>query len=214
MSKILAVGTTFKIASTYGASKTMSAASNAAQCVITLEAAHGVVVGDKIHITSGWELLNNRFVRVAAVDTNDITLEDVNTSDTDLYPPGGGTGSVREVTGFTEVTQITREYTVSGGEQQFADVSTLKDRQDKRIPTNRSPVDVVLPIFHDPALSWYSIVRGADGVPTAGEIVYPGGSRSLFVGYWSLGSVATVQDRTLRNAVGIAYESEPIEYAD
>lgn len=213
MSIILAVGTTWKIASTYGATKTMSAVSNANPAVATLEASHGVIVGDKIHITSGWEGLNNKFVRVSAVSVNDVTLEGINTLDTNLYPATSGTGSVREVTAFTEITQITRDYQVSGGEQQYADTSTLKNRQDQRIPTNRSPVDVVLPVYQDAALGWYATVRAADGVVTAGEVVYPGNARSMFTGYFSLGTVATVSDKTLRNAVAIAYAQDPIEYA-
>lgn len=213
MSIILAVGTTFKIVSTYGPVKAMSAVSNANPAVATLEASHGVVVGDKIHIKSGWELLNDRYVRVSAVSVNDVTLEGVNTSNTDLYPAGGGVGTVRESTATTEVTQITRDYTTSGGEQQYADVSTLKNRQDQRLPTNRSPIDVVLPVFHDPSLAWYPVVRAADGIPVAGEIVYPGNARSLFTAYWSLGNVATVSDKTLRNAVALAYANDPVEYS-
>src|SRR5687767_1355365 len=141
MSITLAIGTTASIASTYGASKSMSAVTNANPAVATLEAAHGVVVGDIIHILSGWELLNNRVVRVSAVSTNDVTLEDVNTSDTDLYPVGSSAGSVREVTAWTEITQITRNFSVSGGETNYADTSTLKNRQDQRVPVSRSPVD-------------------------------------------------------------------------
>lgn len=213
MSIILAVGTSVKIASTYGASKSMTAVTNANPAVATLEAAHGVVVGDKIHVLSGWELLDNQYLRVSAVSTNDVTLEGFNTLDTDDFPPGGGVGSVREVTASIEVTQITREYSVTGGEQQFADGSTLKNQQDKRIPTNTSPIDVLLPIFHDPSLSWYGTVRNARGAPTAGEVIYPGGGRALFTGYWSLGKVATTSDKTLRNAVAIAYAADPIEYA-
>lgn len=213
MSIILAVGTTFKIASAYGASKVMSAITNANPAVATFEAAHGFVVGDKIHIKSGWEGLNDAFVRVSAVSTNDITLEGVNTLDTDRYPAGAGIGSGREATAMTEITQITRDYTVSGGDQQYADTSTLKNRQDQRVPTNTSPVDVVLPVFHDASLGWYTTVRAAEGVPTAGEIIYPGSSgRSLFTAYFSLGKVATVSDKTLRNAVAVAYANDPIEY--
>ena len=46
MSVKLPTGTTFAIATAYGASKTMSAVTNANPGVATLEAAHGVVLGD------------------------------------------------------------------------------------------------------------------------------------------------------------------------
>lgn len=213
MSITLAIGTTASIASTYGAAKTMSAVSNANPAEATLEASHGVVVGDIIHITSGWDLLNNRVVRVSAVDVNDVTLEGVNTTDTDLYPAGSGGGSVREITGWTEITQITRNLSVSGGETTYADTSTLKNRQDQRLPVSRTPVDVKLPVFDDPALSWYAIVEAADAIETGGRFVYPNGSRTLFSGFFTVGQVATVEDSTLRNSVDISFAARPIRYA-
>lgn len=213
MAITLAIGTTASIASTYGAVKAMSAVSNANPAVATLEASHGVIVGDIIHVTSGWDLLNNRVVRVSAVATNDVTLEGVDTSDTDLYPSGSGTGSVREVTAWTEITQITRNFNVSGGEQQYADISTLKNRDDQRLPTSRTAVDVTLPVYDDPALTWYGVVNSADAIETGGRFVYPNGSRTLFSGFFTVGQVATVEDSTLRNAVNVSFAARPIRYA-
>lgn len=213
MSITLAVGTTVSQATTYGAVKTMSAVTNATPAVATLEAAHGVIVGDIIHITSGWDLLNNRVVRVSAVATNDVTLEGIDTSDTDLYPAGSGTGSVREVTAWTEVTQITRQINVSGGEQQYADTSTLKNRQDQRIPTSRTVVDVVLPVFDDPSLAYVATIQASDAVETGGRFVYPNGRKVYFAGFWTIGDVATIEDSTLRNSVAISFASRPLSYA-
>lgn len=212
MTITLAIGTTASIASTYGTQKTVSAISNANPAVATLEASHGVIVGDIIHIKSGWELLNDIVVRISAVATNDVTLEGVNTTDTDKYPVGASAGTMREVTAWTEITQITRNFTVSGGEQNYADTSTLKNRQDQRVPVSRSPIDVVLPVYDDPAAAFNAIVTAADGVATAGRFVYPGGSRSLFAGYHTVGLVATVEDFTLRNAVTISFAGNPIRY--
>jgi hypothetical protein len=213
MSITLAIGTTVSIAETYGAARTMSVVTNANPAVATLEAAHGVVVGDFVHVASGWDLLDNRLVRVSAVATNDVTLEGIDTTDTDLYPPGSGVGSVREVTAWTEITQITRNFQVAGGEQQYADISTLKNRDDKRMPTNRTPVDVTLPVYDDPSLAWYATVNEADAIETGGRFVYPNGSRTVFTGYWTVGQVATVEDSTLRNAVNCSFAARPVRYA-
>ena len=64
MSITLATGTQVAIASTYGTGFTITAISNANPAVATLSAAHGVVVNDLIEITSGWDRLNGRVVRV------------------------------------------------------------------------------------------------------------------------------------------------------
>jgi hypothetical protein len=213
MSITLAIGTTVSIASTYGASKTISAITNADPAVATFEAGHGVGVGDIVHLRSGWDLLDNRVVRVSAVATNDVTLEGVDTTDTDLFPAGAGTGSAREVTAWTEVQQITRNFQVNGGEQQYADISTMKNRDDKKIPTNRTAVDVKLPIYDDPTLAHYGVINDADATETAGRFVYPNGSRTLFAGFWSIGQVATVEDSTLRNSVDVSFAARPIRYA-
>lgn len=215
MAITLAIGTSISIASTYGVKKNMTAITSANPAVATLEASHGIVVGDIFEVTSGWDLLNGRVVRASVVATNDVTLESVDTSSTDLYPTGTGTGSIREITAWTEVTQITRDYQVSGGTQNFSDTSTLKNHDDTRIPTSRAPYDVTLPVFDDPSLAYVPIVvaAGDAAVPTGGRFVYPNGSRTLFNGYWSFGSVATTQDNTLRNAATISFSARPIRYA-
>ena len=213
MSKTLAVGTTVQIASTYGAAKAVSAISNANPAVATLEASHGVIVGDIVHLSSGWGLADNRVFRASVVSVNDVTLEGFNTLDTDLYPAGTGVGSVREITAFTEITQITRQYQVSGGETAYADVSDLKDRQDKKIPVSRGAVDVQLPVYDDPTLAFYAAINAADATETGGAFIYPNGRKVYFTGFWTVGDVATVEDSTLRNRVDITFASRPTSYA-
>lgn len=209
------VGTAFSIASTYGASKTMSAISNATSAVATLEASHGVIVGDILEVTSGWDRLNSRLVRVSAVATNDVTFENIDTSSTTNYPAGTGTGSVREVTAWTQITQITADFAVNGGGQQYADVTTLADRTQKRIPTVRDPIDITLPLFDDPSLAWYSPVNTvSESSTTAGLlIVFPNSSRLLANGYWSLRKTPTVTDSTLRGEIAISLAAEPTRYS-
>lgn len=215
MAITLAIGTTVSIASTYGVSKTMSAVTNANPAVATLEASHGVIVGDVIQIVSGWDLLNGRVVRVSAVATNDVTLEGVDTSDTNKFPPGSGTGSVREITAWTEITQIKRTFQVSGGTQNFADTSTLKNHDDTRIPTSRAPYDVQLPVFDDPNAAFYSVVGTADdtATDTAGRFVFPNGSKTYFNAYWTIGRVATTENDTLKNDISASFAARPIRYA-
>ena len=113
MSITLATGTLVAIASTYGAAVNMTAISNAAAAVATLAAGHGVVVGDFLEVTSGWDRLNGRIVRVSAVSTNDVTFEGINTVSTSLYPAGTGTGTIRRITAWTNLSQITSGISVS-----------------------------------------------------------------------------------------------------
>lgn len=208
-------GTLVAIASTYGSSSNMTAITNAANAVATLGAGHGAVVGDFLEVNSGWDRLNGRIVRVSAVSTNEVTLEGINTTSTALYPAGTGTGTVRRITAWTSISQITAELSVSGGDPQFADITTLTDTIQKQIPTTRTPVQVTLPVFYDPTLSWWATVLSASdaATPVGLRMIFSNGSRLVANGYWSLRQVPTVQDSTLRGEISVSFFSDPTTYA-
>ena len=215
MAITLSTGTVVAIASTYGASVSMSAISNASQAVATLAAGHGVVVGDFLEVTSGWDLLNGRIVRVVTVATNDITFENINTTSTSLYAAGAGTGSIRRITAWTNITQI-QNIAPGGGEQQFVDVTTIVDRTQKQIPTTRSAQTIQLQVLDDPALSYYSIVTTAAGtaVPTALRMIFPNASRLVANGYWSLQTTPNVAaNAPLTANIDISFSAEPVRYS-
>lgn len=215
MAITLAVGTAIAIASTYGASVNMTAVTNASSAVATLAAGHSVVVGDFLELTSGWSLLTGRIARVSAVSTNDVTLEGINTANTTLYPAGTGTGTIRRITAWTNISQITSGISSSGGDQQFADVTTLQDRNQRQIPTRRSPVTLTLPVFADESLAWVATVRAASdsATATAVRLVYPNNSRTVANGYWSMSDINTIQDDTLRSQITIAFAAQSTNYA-
>jgi hypothetical protein len=215
MAITLATGTQVAIASTYGASVAMSAITNAASAVATLAASHGVVVGDFLEVTSGWDRLNGRIVRISAVSTNDVTFEAIATTSTTTYPSGTGTGSIRRITAWTTISQVTAGISVSGGDQQFADVTTLTDTVQKQIPTVRSPVQVTLPVYDDPSLTWYATVRTASetAVSTGIRLVFPNNSRLVANAYWSLQQVPTIEDSTLRASISLSFVADPTRYA-
>lgn len=175
-------GATISLGSTYGATKTVSAASNANPCVITLEATHGVVVSDIFEWTSGWSRANGNVYRASAVATNDVSVEGLDTSSTTRFPAGSGTGTVREVTAWTQITQIL-ETNTTGGEQQFVTYSFLEDDAEHQIPTVKSPIAFTFKIGDDASLAHYAVLDAADAdrQQRAVRVVLPSGS----VIYWS-----------------------------
>jgi hypothetical protein len=109
-------GTTVFIASAFAASLTVSTASNAAECVLGMASTAGLANGDIVEVTSGWGRLNKRAFRVKNLVANtSITLEGADTTVTNFFPAGAGGGSVRKVTTFQQITQITG-ITSSGGD--------------------------------------------------------------------------------------------------
>lgn len=212
MSVVKVAGTAFAIASAYAASKNMTAISNATSAVATLEVSHGVAVGDYVEVTSGWELLNGRIARATAVATNDVTLGNIDTSSTTKYPAAGGNGSVREISTWTPLSQISADWGIAGGDQNFADATFVSHLIRQRIPTDRNPLEITLPYFWDASLSWLSSVRAADGVAAAIRMTFPNGNILVANCYWSLRDTPTVTDGTLRGQIDLSMIGNPTIY--
>lgn len=185
-------GATISVATTYGTAATVSALTNATEGVATLSASHGVIVGDILEVTSGWSKLSGRIVRAKTVATNDVTLEGVNTSSTDNYPSGSGIGTVREITAWTQISQIL-EAELSGGEQQFRSYSFLEDDTERQIPTAKGAQQLKLKLGDDSALSWYAALVAADEArtPRAIRVNYPNGAVIYYNGYVSFNNSPT-----------------------
>ena len=213
MAITLAVGTTVAIASTYGATITVSAITNASSMVATFSASHGVVLGDFVEFKSGWDRLNQRVLKAGTVSTNDVTFA-VHTSSTSRYPAGSGTGTAREVTAWTNIGQITKDIQVGGGDQQYADITTLSDVIDKQIPTRRRPITVTLPLFFDNSLGYVTTVRTASetAAVTAVRFTYPNGTVLVANAYWSYQDVPTIVDETLRGQIDMTFAALPAVY--
>lgn len=215
MAVTLATGTVAAIASTYASSSNMTAITNASEAVATLAAAHGVVVGDYLEVTSGWDRLNGRIVRAKTVATNDVTFESINTASTANYPAGTGTGSIRRITAWTNLSQLTADISVNGGDQNFANVTTLTDTTEKQIPTTRAPQSITMPTFFDASLGWVATVIAASDSATATglRLSFPNGNKAVANGYWSYQKFPTISDSTLRGRVDVSFSADPVIYA-
>lgn len=215
MSITLATGTIPSIAATYGTVFTITAITNANPAVATLSAAHGVIVGDIIEVTSGWDLINLQIFRVSVVATNDVTLEGLNTVSTSNFPVGAGVGSGREILTWTSLTQI-QSIGSSGADLNFADITTITDKTQKQVPTTRSPQQITLTAFYDSTLGWFATVRTAseNNAVTGLRIVFPNGSRVLANGYWSLNTTPTINvNQPLTTDIGFSAAATVTAYA-
>ncbi|MFZ5917052.1 MAG: phage tail protein [Chloroflexota bacterium] len=215
MAITISTGTGIDIAKTYGSAISMTALTNASEAVATLAAGHALVVGDIIEVTSGWGRLNKRIVRIKTVAVNDVTMEGINTTSTTLYPAGSGTGTVRKITAWDEVTQI-KEVSVSGGDQQYVDITTIADVTAKQAPTIRNAVALTLTVMDDPALAWYATVNTAadtDAV-AAVRMRFPNGSKLLGNGYWSLQKTPNIaKNDAITARVDVSYIAEATRYS-
>ena len=217
MSITKTTGLVLAAVSTCATAVNMTAITNASEAVATLQAGHGVLVGDLLEMTSGWGRLNGRLVRAKTVSTNDVTLEGVNTTSTVNYPAGAGTGTVRRAnasTGLINMSQI-KLISTSGGELAFEDVTAVDDVVARQIPTIRSPVQLQITIFDDPTLAWYATLLAADeaGTPLGFRMGFPNGSKLLFNAYVSVARVPTIEaNMSLKANIWLAFSADPIRY--
>lgn len=219
MSVYLPNGSKFYIGSAYGADATFSSISNASEAVASFASDPSLAANDIIEVTSGWERLNKRAVRVKSVSGAGpylVTFEGIDTTDTDLYPAGNGAGTVREVSTWTEITQVETPST-SGGEQNFITYQSLADDLEKRLPSNRSAQGMALTFFDDPTLAWYATVQGAsDNNQTlyAIKIELKSGARIYASGYWTMQEMPSMDANTPMKAnIDISFGGRVTRYA-
>lgn len=214
MSVSLPNGSLVAIASGYGAVKTITAISNANPGVATA-AAHGFTDGDIVEVTSGWSRLTNKVVRVDNAATGVFDLEGINTSNTSTYASGGGAGSAREITGWTQLAQITNS-TSSGGEQQFLTYQFLESDSESRIPTFKTAAGITFTVADDPSLPGYILAKEAndDRVPRAVRVTLSNGATLYYNAYVSLSTIPSLTVNELMTIeVTLSLTAEPVRYA-
>lgn len=208
------LGLQLAIGATFGTTKTMSAVTNAVEAVATLEASHGVIVGDIIEVTSGWSRLDKRVVRAKTVATNDVTLELIDTSSTTLYPAGEGTGTVREVLTWTSITQLLPEFNVTGGGFEQDDITQMTSSRRLNRPGLAEAVSLEFTAFWDPALSWVATVRTASQTATLTpfRLITASGARLYGNGYWGLNEEPGSQNNSLIYRLNVSLIADTVTY--
>jgi len=214
MAVTLPNGSLVAIASGYDTAKTITAITNANPGVAT-SAAHGFVDGDIIEVTSGWSRLTNKIVRVDNAATGAFDLEGIDTTNTSVYGAGGGAGSARKITGWTQLAQIVGS-TSSGGEQQFLTYQFLESDAEARIPTFKTAAGIQFTIADDPTLPGYVLAKEAndDRVPRAIRVTLANGAILLYNAYISLSTIPSLTVNELMTIeVTLSLTAEPVRYA-
>jgi hypothetical protein len=216
MSVYIPNGSVIHIAASYGDATSMTAVTNADPAVATLESSHAIATGNIMEMTSGWSKLDDRIIRAGTVATNNVNLEGIDSTSTVQYPSGSGTGSIREILTWTQLTQIL-EFTGEGGEQQFLPYQFLEGDAERRIPTFKNAVGVNIVVADDDSLAGYLLAKEAndDREPRAIRITKPNGGLIFFSAFITLAPMPTLEINQLARAqVTLSLENpEPTKYA-
>lgn len=213
MSVSLPNGVTLALATTYAANKTLSAVSNYDPAQATSNT-HGYSDGDFVEVTSGWAKLNQRVVRVDNAASNTFDLEGIDTSSTTSYPAGTGTGTVRKITAFTQVTQVL-DVTTAGGEMQFTTYSFLEQDFETQLPTQSSPQTITINVADDPTLNGYIALKEAAEARDirALKVTFPNGAVLLYNGYVSFNETPSMtKNEVMAVTATFSLLSRPVRY--
>lgn len=150
MASNLPNGAALALATAYAASLNVTAASNATSSVLTVT--NTLALNDYVEYTSGWSRANARIFRVAAATGTTVTLEGLDTTNTTLFPVGGGIGSIRKINTWTSIIQIV-DSVLSGGEPQTTTFQYLENDFEQELSTVTSASSIDLTIGDDPTLA-------------------------------------------------------------
>jgi len=206
-------GGTFQHAATYATALAFASITNATEAVATVVGGT-LSAGDIVLLTSGWSKLDSKVVRVKAATATAITLEGIDTTDTQIFPAGGGAGTMRKVLTWVQIPQIS-DVAFSGGEQNYLDVVFLEDDQGKQIPTDKSAASMVLTLADDPAQDFNKVLMKADAGKQveAARLNLPGNDTLLYGAYTSFSKQPAVsRNNLLTRTANLALQAEPTRY--
>jgi hypothetical protein len=207
-------GIAWALATAYAVAVSVSAATNATECVLTT-AANTYAPGDLVEYTSGWSRANNRIFRLKAASSGSVTLEGFDTTSTTLFPTGGGVGSLRKISTWTSITQVL-SCSSSGGDTQFVTYQFMDQDSETQIPSGTSAQSISMEIADDPSLPHYAALKGTatTRANTALRGILPDGSSLLYNAIVSFDETPSMtKGQVMSVKAGFALQGKPVRYA-
>jgi hypothetical protein len=186
MSYFFPEGSKFYFSQTFASDKTITAVTNASPAVAT-STSHGYADGDEILLTSGWEDATDTVYQVDQLTADTFSLLGLNTTNTDFYAAGTGTGTAAKISSWTEIPQVLTIAT-SGGDARFTTISPIARRNSINVPTGFNPTSITLTLGHDPSNANYESMLDISRTLTkvAFKMVLSGGAVTYGYGYMSV----------------------------
>ncbi|MES2349149.1 MAG: phage tail protein [Pseudomonadota bacterium] len=206
-------GIILALATAYANPLTVTGATNAAETVLSVVNTYSV--GDLIEFTSGWSRANGRIFRIKSATGTTVVLEELDTTDTTLFPAGSGTGTIRKINIWTQIQQVT-EVTSSGGEPQFVQYEFLENDYQSQIPSTTTAQSIAITVADDPTLAGYAALKKARDSRklTAMRATLPQGGYLLYNGYVSFDETPSMTKGQLMACRGsFALQGRPVRYS-
>ncbi|MES2973361.1 MAG: phage tail tube protein [Pseudomonadota bacterium] len=153
-------GAKLALATTYGSPVTVSAVTNANPAVATATA-HGLTDADIVLASApGWAQLENSVRRVDAPVANTFNFEGLDSTNTTQFPAGGGVGTVKEVTAWTQIPKVP-SFETTGGEPKAQTTSYVDYPEDFEFFTGTTPVRVNFTVSYAPDSTHHAALLAA-----------------------------------------------------
>ena len=206
MAYYFAEGSKFYFSTTFASPKSVTILSNANPALATASS-HGYSDNDEILLTSGWEDATDTVYRVDQQDASTFLVTGLNSTDTDWYASGAGTGTAEKLSSWVEIPQVLN-ITSSGGDARFTNVEPLAKRNALSVPTGFNPSTITLTLGHDPSLAAYQTMLDISRTlsKVAFKVVISGGGTGYGYGYLSVSEMpqlARNQANQVQAAIGL-----------
>ncbi|MFA9286991.1 phage tail protein [Comamonas sp. SY3] len=206
-------GATVAIATAYGAVKAVTTISNASPAVLT-STAHAVPNNSFFELKTPWQKISERIWKAANVAANTLEIAGTDTTDLNRFPASPTGSTLREITAWTQISQIL-DYQTSGGDQQFWTGSFLEDDYERQLPTVTSAQSITLGIGDDPTLAGYQALKlaGERRDIRALKVTLPDGSVLLYNGYVSFNESPTLtKGQVMQVTATFSLQGRPVRY--
>jgi len=206
-------GAVLEIASVMGSAVAFTALTNA-KPPVAASVGHDIENGDVLLINSGWALINDRAVKASGVTADAFALAGLNTTNTDKFTVGAGSGSVIPVSGWTQISKVT-SFTSSGGEQQYKAIGYLEDDDDKQFPVNRNPTTITIVVEDQPTAQYVETVEGFDDTKELAVVRMKlrNGDQILYPGYVSITPDPTMErNNVMTRTISIGLSARSLRY--
>lgn len=172
-----------KVGATHATALTVTGITKANPAVVSYTAGTDPTNGTYVIMaTAGMVELNNRVFRIANVNTSADTFELEDEDSTSYGTFSSGTAT--PVATFQSMTTV-QDITASGGEPEYADVTTIHDKIRRRVPTVFSPSTYQFGCIFDPADAAMArlVAITKTRTPEAVVFVFSDGSEFAFFSY-------------------------------
>ena len=207
-------GAKVAIATTLGSALPVSAVTNANPAVAT-STAHGLSDGAIVVASApGWAMLDNSVRRVDDGTTNNFEFEGLNSTDTTKFPVGGGVGSVRAITAWTQVPKIPT-FETTGGDPKSGTTSYIDYTQDQEYFTGTNPIRLNFTVSYDRDSAHFAALQAANdsGELTVVRMVLLSGETMYFPGQLFFNPIpVTTKDNEMVNNVSLALQGAFTSY--